>query len=164
TPSAAADRARGAARPAEWLAARVAARLGVPAARVDRRRSLLDLGLTSQDLVSLAGQLRDATGEALLPSVLFDYPTIERLAAHLADTCPAAFGAAETAELTETAETAEPAELTATAEPAEPAETGRAAAGDAASGPAPGVIALLERLEGGGLSLEETIYLIENTK
>ncbi|MBF3990045.1 acyl carrier protein, partial [Burkholderia pseudomallei] len=138
-----ADRARGAARPAEWLAARVAARLGVPAARVDRRRSLLDLGLTSQDLVSLAGQLRDATGEALLPSVLFDYPTIERLAAHLADTCPAAFGAAE---------------------PAEPAETGRAAAGDAASGPAPGVIALLERLEGGGLSLEETIYLIENTK
>ncbi|MBF3528630.1 acyl carrier protein, partial [Burkholderia pseudomallei] len=137
------DRARGAARPAEWLAARVAARLGVPAARVDRRRSLLDLGLTSQDLVSLAGQLRDATGEALLPSVLFDYPTIERLAAHLADTCPAAFGAAE---------------------PAEPAETGRAAAGDAASGPAPGVIALLERLEGGGLSLEETIYLIENTK
>ncbi|WP_369291115.1 acyl carrier protein, partial [Burkholderia pseudomallei] len=113
---------------------------------VDRRRSLLDLGLTSQDLVSLAGQLRDATGEALLPSVLFDYPTIERLAAHLADTCPAAFGAAEPAE------------------PAEPAETGRAAAGDAASGPAPGVIALLERLEGGGLSLEETIYLIENTK
>ncbi|MEB5508162.1 acyl carrier protein, partial [Burkholderia pseudomallei] len=107
---------------------------------------LLDLGLTSQDLVSLAGQLRDATGEALLPSVLFDYPTIERLAAHLADTCPAAFGAAEPAE------------------PAEPAETGRAAAGDAASGPAPGVIALLERLEGGGLSLEETIYLIENTK
>ncbi|MFG6940481.1 acyl carrier protein, partial [Burkholderia pseudomallei] len=150
--SAAADRARGAARPAEWLAARVAARLGVPAARVDRRRSLLDLGLTSQDLVSLAGQLRDATGEALLPSVLFDYPTIERLAAHLADTCPAAFGAAELAELTETAETAETA------------ETGRAAAGDAASGPAPGVIALLERLEGGGLSLEETIYLIENTK
>ncbi|MDV2189593.1 acyl carrier protein, partial [Burkholderia pseudomallei] len=131
---------------AEWLAARVAARLGVPAARVDRRRSRLDLGLTSQDLVSLAGQLRDATGEALLPSVLFDYPTIERLAAHLADTCPAAFGAAEPAE------------------PAEPAETGRAAAGDAASGPAPGVIALLERLEGGGLSLEETIYLIENTK
>ncbi|MBO7920535.1 acyl carrier protein, partial [Burkholderia pseudomallei] len=116
------------------------------AARVDRRRSLLDLGLTSQDLVSLAGQLRDATGEALLPSVLFDYPTIERLAAHLADTCPAAFGAAEPAE------------------PAETAETGRAAAGDAASGPAPGVIALLERLEGGGLSLEETIYLIENTK
>ncbi|WP_147491849.1 acyl carrier protein, partial [Burkholderia pseudomallei] len=132
-----------------WLAARVAARLGVPAARVDRRRSLLDLGLTSQDLVSLAGQLRDATGEALLPSVLFDYPTIERLAAHLADTCPAAFGAAEPAE---------------PAEPAETAETGRAAAGDAASGPAPGVIALLERLEGGGLSLEETIYLIENTK
>ncbi|MBO7755066.1 acyl carrier protein, partial [Burkholderia pseudomallei] len=123
--------------------------------RVDRRRSLLDLGLTSQDLVSLAGQLRDATGEALLPSVLFDYPTIERLAAHLADTCPAAFGAAEPAE---------PAELTETAEPAETAETGRAAAGDAASGPAPGVIALLERLEGGGLSLEETIYLIENTK
>ncbi|KGC40088.1 polyketide synthase [Burkholderia pseudomallei] len=121
----------------------------MPAARVDRRRSLLDLGLTSQDLVSLAGQLRDATGEALLPSVLFDYPTIERLAAHLADTCPAAFGAAEPAEPAETAETA---------------ETGRAAAGDAASGPAPGVIALLERLEGGGLSLEETIYLIENTK
>ncbi|WP_143297319.1 acyl carrier protein, partial [Burkholderia pseudomallei] len=141
-----------------WLAARVAARLGVPAARVDRRRSLLDLGLTSQDLVSLAGQLRDATGEALLPSVLFDYPTIERLAAHLADTCPAAFGAAETAETAEPAEPAEPAET------AETAETGRAAAGAAASGPAPGVIALLERLEGGGLSLEETIYLIENTK
>ncbi|CAJ3987616.1 polyketide synthase [Burkholderia pseudomallei] len=133
----------------------------MPAARVDRRRSLLDLGLTSQDLVSLAGQLRDATGEALLPSVLFDYPTIERLAAHLADTCPAAFGAAEPAEPAELTETAE---LTATAEPAETAETGRAAAGDAASGPAPGVIALLERLEGGGLSLEETIYLIENTK
>ncbi|WP_412133461.1 acyl carrier protein [Burkholderia pseudomallei] len=130
----------------------------MPAARVDRRRSLLDLGLTSQDLVSLAGQLRDATGEALLPSVLFDYPTIERLAAHLADTCPAAFGAAETAETAEPAEPAEPAET------AETAETGRAAAGAAASGPAPGVIALLERLEGGGLSLEETIYLIENTK
>ncbi|WP_179090072.1 hypothetical protein, partial [Burkholderia pseudomallei] len=59
---------------------------------------------------------------------------------------------------------AEPAETAEPAEPAEPAETGRAAAGDAASGPAPGVIALLERLEGGGLSLEETIYLIENTK
>lgn len=82
--------------------------------------------------MSLAGQLRDATGEALLPSVLFDYPTIERLAAHLADTCPAAFGAAEPAELaelTETTETTEPAET------AETAETGRAAAGAAASGP-----------------------------
>ncbi|WP_143292718.1 acyl carrier protein, partial [Burkholderia pseudomallei] len=87
----------------------VAARLGVPAARVDRRRSLLDLGLTSQDLVSLAGQLRDATGEALLPSVLFDYPTIERLAAHLADTCPAAFGAAAPAEPAEPAPPARPA-------------------------------------------------------
>ncbi|WP_143294853.1 hypothetical protein, partial [Burkholderia pseudomallei] len=69
------------------------ARLVVPAARGDRRRRLLDLGLQAQHLARLAGQLRDATGDAPLPSVLFDYPTIDRLAAHLADTCPPAFGA-----------------------------------------------------------------------
>ncbi|MCS6474237.1 hypothetical protein NX871_30695, partial [Burkholderia thailandensis] len=67
TPSAAADRARGAARPAAWLAARVAARPGVPAARVDRRPRPLELGLTAHDPVALAGPVRRATGPTLRP-------------------------------------------------------------------------------------------------
>ncbi|MBU9213785.1 SDR family NAD(P)-dependent oxidoreductase [Burkholderia gladioli] len=136
--------------PAAWLAARIAGRLGLPAERVDRRRSLLDLGLSSLDLVSLAGQLREATGEALLPSVLFDYPSIERLAAYLSVTCPAAFVAPSVAGLE--------------GAPAASAVSSGAVPEDVADGPAPDVMALLERLEGGALSLEETIFLIENTK
>ncbi|MEU8272167.1 alpha/beta fold hydrolase, partial [Sphaerisporangium sp. NPDC049002] len=68
----------------------------------DDRSTFVDLGLDSLRLTQLAHQLSDRLGLRLPPTVLYDHPTVERLAEHLAgqqslDAQPGTAAAQETA-------------------------------------------------------------------
>ncbi|MFF5535951.1 amino acid adenylation domain-containing protein [Streptomyces cinerochromogenes] len=62
--------------------------LKLPAHRLDDRTAFVDLGLDSLRLTQLAHQLSERLGVRLLPTVLYDHPTVERLAGHLAAAAP----------------------------------------------------------------------------
>ncbi|MEU3252301.1 SDR family NAD(P)-dependent oxidoreductase [Streptomyces sp. NPDC006997] len=76
------------------VAALVARRLGVAADGVDRDLGFYECGLSSVDLLSLAGDLEELLGTELYPTLLFEHPTVRRLAGHLgaeyADAVPVA--------------------------------------------------------------------------
>jgi len=63
----------------------VAGELGVAVADVDRERGFYDLGLSSVQLLSIAGELERVIGAELYPTLLFEHPTVVRLAGHLND-------------------------------------------------------------------------------
>ncbi|MFD0318987.1 SDR family NAD(P)-dependent oxidoreductase [Streptomyces flavalbus] len=65
------------------VAALVAQRLGVAADGVDRDLGFYECGLSSVDLLSLAGDLEELLGTELYPTLLFEHPTVRRLAGHL---------------------------------------------------------------------------------
>jgi len=65
---------------AAWLTAYVAKELKLPPAQVDPAKRLFDLGLTSRQLVLMAGDLEDWLGLPLAPDVAWDHPTIDALA------------------------------------------------------------------------------------
>jgi acyl transferase domain-containing protein/acyl-CoA synthetase (AMP-forming)/AMP-acid ligase II/acyl carrier protein len=67
----------------EWLMNRCAERLRVPRAGIDPRASFAMYGLTSLDAVNLANDLEERLGRPVSPTLLYDYPSIEALAAHL---------------------------------------------------------------------------------
>ena len=56
---------------------------------IDTARPLVDMGLDSLLAIELVGALRKATGRGLPATLVFDHPTIDALAAHLAATAPA---------------------------------------------------------------------------
>ncbi|WP_406346322.1 amino acid adenylation domain-containing protein [Streptomyces sp. NBC_00648] len=58
--------------------------LKAEAHRIDDRSSFVDLGFDSIRLTQLAHRLSDRVGVRLLPTVLYDHPSIERLVEHLA--------------------------------------------------------------------------------
>ena len=68
---------------AAWLSGKMAAHLGIPPARVDHRATFASFGLGSLQAVALAGELETWLGRALAPTLAYEYPTIEALAAHL---------------------------------------------------------------------------------
>ncbi|MDB5100229.1 MAG: putative phosphopantetheine-binding protein [Cyanobacteria bacterium RYN_339] len=70
-----------------WLAEQIGRELGVPADEVDPDESFAAFGLDSLRAVGLAGELETLLGQRLPPTLLWDYPTITRLAAHLAAPC-----------------------------------------------------------------------------
>ncbi len=73
-----------------WLVGRIADRLGVPVSEIDPRLPLDDFGLSSRELVVLSGELQDRFSCSLSPTVLWEFPTIEKLARHLSQpTAPA---------------------------------------------------------------------------
>ncbi|QWP75319.1 hypothetical protein J5226_17015 [Lysobacter sp. K5869] len=72
-----------------FLTQEAAAVLGVPRTDVDVGLDFLDLGFDSVGMASVIQKLIGLLGENLSPSVVFNYPNIERLAAHLAETYPA---------------------------------------------------------------------------
>jgi acyl-CoA synthetase (AMP-forming)/AMP-acid ligase II/acyl carrier protein len=67
-----------------WLVANVAQRLKVPAERLETDQPFSALGLVSKDVVALIGRLQEWLGQPLSPAVVFNYPTIDALAEHLA--------------------------------------------------------------------------------
>src|SRR5690606_32596525 len=69
----------------DYLARSAAAILEIAPDGIDPHRPLQELGLDSMMAVELRGQIYSATGCDCPASLLFDYPTIERLAAHLGD-------------------------------------------------------------------------------
>ncbi|WP_435021132.1 amino acid adenylation domain-containing protein [Tundrisphaera sp. TA3] len=87
---------------AAWLAARVAAPLGLRPEAIDRRAPLASYGLGSIQAVALAGELEEWLGRPLSPTLAYEFPTIEDLARHLAgeqdEPNPTAEGVARTDE------------------------------------------------------------------
>jgi aryl carrier-like protein len=63
----------------------VAAILSLPAAEIDLRVPLREYGLDSAMATALAGRLERGIGRKIDVLVLFEHPTIARLAAHLAN-------------------------------------------------------------------------------
>ncbi|MHB1561787.1 MAG: beta-ketoacyl synthase N-terminal-like domain-containing protein, partial [Isosphaeraceae bacterium] len=91
---------------AAWLAAKIAGPLGVRPEEVDVRAPLASFGIGSLRAVRLAAELEEWLGRSLPATLVYDHPTIETLAAFLADE-PAM---AATATATGTSVAREPAE------------------------------------------------------
>ncbi|GHH93575.1 SDR family NAD(P)-dependent oxidoreductase [Streptomyces capillispiralis] len=67
----------------ERIAVLVARRAGVEPTALDRDLGFYECGLGSVDLLSLAADLEDMLGTELYPTLLFEHPTVRRLAEHL---------------------------------------------------------------------------------
>ncbi len=70
---------------ADWLADRVAALMGLTRASVDREAPFATFGLGSAQAVGIAGDLETFLDRRLPPTLLYEYPSIDTLARHLAD-------------------------------------------------------------------------------
>jgi acyl transferase domain-containing protein/acyl carrier protein len=68
-----------------WLIARLSERLGIGSHDIDIREPLASYGLGSTDAVILAGELAEWLERKLSPALVYQYPTIETLARHLAE-------------------------------------------------------------------------------
>lgn len=66
-----------------FLIDRVAARCRLPVGEVDPDRPLDEFGLTSRDAVAIAGELEERLGVPLPATLVYEHPTIARLAAAL---------------------------------------------------------------------------------
>jgi acyl carrier protein len=67
-----------------WLAAEVAKRQAVAVETIDTSVPLANYALDSMEAISLAGELEDWLGIELESTLVWDYPTIDKLALHLA--------------------------------------------------------------------------------
>lgn len=72
------------------LVQEVAQAAQIPLERVDTREPFASYGLASLEAVYLVGQLEDWLGIPLDATLLWDHPTIDALAKHLAQTVPTA--------------------------------------------------------------------------
>jgi phthiocerol/phenolphthiocerol synthesis type-I polyketide synthase C len=70
---------------AKWLTEHLAGALGVEPNAVDSRMPLIDIGLSSIQAAELAEELGRWLGRELSLTLIFDHPTIDRLAAHLGE-------------------------------------------------------------------------------
>src|SRR5579863_537365 len=68
-----------------WLVSKLSERLGIEPHEIDIREPLASYGLGSTDAVILAGELAEWLGHKLSPALVYEYPTIEALARHLAE-------------------------------------------------------------------------------
>lgn len=66
-----------------WLAARIAADVGLEPAQVEGRLSFSSYGLDSAKTVALAGDLEAWLGRVVSPTLMFEFPTIDAMAEHL---------------------------------------------------------------------------------
>ncbi|MCB0000888.1 MAG: hypothetical protein KDE56_34235, partial [Anaerolineales bacterium] len=69
-----------------WLIEKIAAQLKLPASHINPNEPFANYGLDSLQAVSLAGDLETWLDRDLPPTLIWDYPTITTLAAHLAQT------------------------------------------------------------------------------
>lgn len=68
-----------------WLVTQLANLLGVEQGEIDIREPFAAYGIPSSEAVVLSGDLGDWLGRRLSPTLLWEYPTIEALARHLAE-------------------------------------------------------------------------------
>jgi acyl transferase domain-containing protein/acyl carrier protein len=66
-----------------WLVAKISKAVKVSPHEIDVMEPFGRLGLSSIEAVAISGELADYTGKSLLPSLLYDYPTIYELAQYL---------------------------------------------------------------------------------
>jgi acyl carrier protein len=66
-----------------WLARRVAEELAVPVDEVDVTAPFASFGISSIVGVTMSGEIADAFDVNVSPMLLWDYPTIERLADYI---------------------------------------------------------------------------------
>jgi phthiocerol/phenolphthiocerol synthesis type-I polyketide synthase C len=69
----------------EWILDRLMADFGLDIAVIDPHNSFESYGLPSRDLVMLSGDLEEWLGIPLSPVLLYEFPTLQALAAHLAE-------------------------------------------------------------------------------
>ncbi len=69
---------------ADWLVVWIGRELRIPPAEVQRRELLVDLGLSSRELMGMVGELETALQVELAPTLGWDYPTIQELSEELA--------------------------------------------------------------------------------
>ena len=62
--------------------------MGLPPAELDPSTGFFQLGMDSLMSVTLQHNLTASLGQPLSPAVIFDYPTVDSLAAHLATLLP----------------------------------------------------------------------------
>lgn len=68
-----------------WLVAKLAKELNVPESQIKVSEEFANLGLGSRQAILITGELEEfLERDELDPSLLWDYPTIEKLARHLA--------------------------------------------------------------------------------
>ncbi|MFF2013525.1 acyl carrier protein [Streptomyces sp. NPDC058195] len=67
----------------DWLAAEVAQLLGTEAQDIDRSATFGEYGLESVSGLTLAAAIEDHLGVEVDPTVVWDHPSINELAAHL---------------------------------------------------------------------------------
>ncbi len=67
-----------------WIVELIANQLGIPAEQIDIHAPFVDFGLDSVQAVSISGEIETQLGRSLSPTLLWDYPTVAALAAHLA--------------------------------------------------------------------------------
>jgi acyl carrier protein len=68
-----------------WLMSHLAGTLNIDSREIDARAPFAHYGLDSATSVSLSGDLGDWLGRKLSPTLVWDDPTIETLAKHLAE-------------------------------------------------------------------------------
>jgi acyl carrier protein len=69
---------------ANWIAAWLAQELPMPVDEIDRDESLDSYGVSSLLIVTMTGELEEMLGRPVDPAIVYDYPTINGLAAHFA--------------------------------------------------------------------------------
>ncbi|MFJ9948567.1 SDR family NAD(P)-dependent oxidoreductase [Kitasatospora sp. NPDC091207] len=77
------------------VAALAAGPLGRPETEIDPDAGFYELGLSSIDLLAIAGKLEERLATQLYPTLLFEYPTVRALAEHLDSRGLAAAGSPE---------------------------------------------------------------------
>ena len=68
-----------------WLVSKLSERLGIESHEIDVREPFSSYGLGSTEAVSLSGELAEWLGRRLSAALAYEYPTIETLARHLAE-------------------------------------------------------------------------------
>jgi acyl carrier protein len=68
-----------------WLVQRIATQLDMAPEEIDVRETFSNYGLDSRTAVGLSGELERWLGRPLLATLVWDYPTIELVAKHLAE-------------------------------------------------------------------------------
>jgi len=68
----------------EWLVARLSKKLAIPPGEIPADQPMSRLGIDSTEAVVISGELQEWLGKRIAPTVVWDHPTIDDLAAYLA--------------------------------------------------------------------------------